>query len=141
MVTFQEAENYLKKLERDLSRIKNKTAELQILQKTGWNTSAGFNAPAVQSSGNSDPVFNTCTYISKLEEEIEELKKQYILDVQERKELFERVEKTLHYDILYGHYILFKSLAEIAREQSYSEEWVRKSHRKAIEEVQKLLIL
>ena len=139
MVTFREAENYLKKLKRDFSRINNKTAELHILQETGWNTTAGFNAPAVQSSGNSDPVWNTYTYISKLENEIKELQEQYILDVQERKELFEKVEKTLHYDILYGHYVLFKSLAEIAREKNYCEEWIRKSHKKAIIEVQKIL--
>lgn len=139
MVTFEEAEKYLLKLERDRSKIDNIKTELQILRKTGWNTSADLSASGVQSSGNSDPVWNTYAYIQKLEKEIEELEQQYILDVQERKELINKVEKTLHYDILYGRYILFESLSEIAQRKKYCYEWVRKSRKKAIEEVQKLL--
>lgn len=141
MVTYEEAEKYLLQLERDWSSINNKKAELQILQKTGWNSSSGSDAPAVQPSGKSDPVWNTYSYAMKLEKEIKELENQYVLDVIERKALIEKVKKTLHYEILYGRYILHKSLADIAREKSYCYEWVRKSHKKAIEEVQNLLIL
>lgn len=141
MVTYEEVEKYLLQLERDRDSIKNKKAELQILQNTGWNSSSGFDAPAVQPSGKSDPVWNTYSYAMKLEKEIKELENQYVLDTLERKALIEKVKKPLHYDILYGRYILHKSLAEIAREKNYCYEHVRNNHKKAVEEVRKFIIL
>ena len=75
------------------------------------------------------------------EEQLSSLSTSVSAILQKRQEIvrtIEQVEDPLLYDILFKHYVEYKSLVRIADEMGYSEIHIKKKHLKAIAEIKKI---
>ena len=76
--------------------------------------------------------------IFDLREEISEMISEFLQKRQEIVRTIEQVEDPLLYNILFKHYVEYKSLVRIADEMGYSEIHMKRMHLKAISEVKKI---
>jgi hypothetical protein len=134
------ADEFLKQIERADKVISNKLYEVQRLRVLAVSTTVPTDREAVQTSGVSDKVGNIVAKIIDLENEINELIDEYV-DLQRLCiGVIESVRNPVQYTVLHKHYVQYKSFAEIAEEEHYSYDGIMKVKRKALEQVDAILM-
>ena len=126
---------YLRQIENYDNRIKNKLIEEEQLSSLSTSVSAIPVGEKVQTSVKRDPMGDMVAKIFDLREEISKMISEFL---QEIVRTIEQVEDPLLYDILFKHYVEYKSLVRIADEMGYSEIHIKKKHLKAIAEIKKI---
>ena len=91
-----------------------------------------------QTSVKRDPMGDMVAKIFDLREEISKMISEFLQKKQEIVRTIEQVEDPLLYNILFKHYVEYKSLVRIADEMGYSEIHIKKKHLKALAEVKKI---
>lgn len=129
------AKEYLQQVRRMDRLINNKIAELEQLRTLATSITAATDREAVQTSGVSDKVGNVVASIVDLQNEINALVDTY---VDKRKEIIAQIDgieklQPLYYAILHGRYIQFQSLQQIADNEGYTAQYMRKTHGEALE--------
>jgi hypothetical protein len=134
------ADEFLKQIERADKVISNKLYEVQRLRVLAVSTTVPTDREVVQTSGVSDKVGNIVAKIIDLENEINELIDEYV-DLQRLCiSIIESVKNPVQYTVLHKHYVQYKSFAEIAEEEHYSYDGIMKVKRKALEQVDAILM-
>ena len=118
---------YLRQIENYDNRIKNKLIEEEQLSSLSTSVSAIPVGEKVQTSVKRDPMGDMVAKIFDLREEISKMISEFLQKKQEIVRTIEQVEDPLLYDILFKHYVEYKSLVRIADEMGYSEIHIKKS--------------
>lgn len=132
------ATQYLRQIENYDNRIKNKLIEEEQLSSLSTSVSAIPVGEKVQTSVKRDPMGDMIAKIFDLREEISKMISEFLQKKQEIVRTIEQVEDPLLYNILFKHYVEYKSLVRIADEMGYSEIHMKRMHLKAIAEVKKI---
>ena len=127
---------YLHQIENYDNRIKNKLIEEEQLNSLSTSVSAIPMDEKVQTSVRHDPMGDMIAKIFDLRDEISKMAAEFLEKKQEIIRTIEQVEDPVLYNILFKHYVEYKSLVRIADEMGYSEINVKKLHLKAVKEVQ-----
>lgn len=130
-----EVKEFLNRLEMIDCQIENKKAEIQMWKNVALNTSPQGESERVQSTKNPQKMADAVNRYVDLEKEIESL----VCEKAECIKIIERVSDPLLYDILHKYHIQHINLSEIAKMKNYSHDYMRKIHKKAHTELQKVL--
>lgn len=126
---------YLHQIENYDNRIKNKLIEEEQLNSLSTSVSAIPIGEKVQTSVKHDPMGDMIAKIFDLRDEISKMAAEFLEKKQEIIRTIEQVDDPVLYNILFKHYVEYKSLVRIADEMGYSEISVKKLHLKAVKEV------
>lgn len=112
--------------------IKDKQGELQELFCIATSITAPTDRDPVQSTGqHSDKVVNGVLMIAEKQEEISRL----IAEREKRIKLIRCLKKPIEYDVIYGHYVLGLSLADLAEELHYTYQYIILIHGRALKKL------
>lgn len=129
---------YLHQIENYDNRIKNKLIEEEQLNSLSTSVSAIPIREKVQTSVKHDPMGDMIAKIFDLRDEISKMAAEFLEKKQEIIRTIEQVDDPVLYNILFKHYVEYKSLVRIADEMGYSEIHMKRMHLKAIAEVKKI---
>lgn len=133
------AEKYLKQIKSSEVRIQRKQVELYQLNCLATQMTAPMGTEPIQVTGTSDKVGNISAKIVDLENYIKRLIEKFIADKEERIAVIEQVDDVLLYTILHKHYVEYKKISTIAKEEHYSDVHISNKHQEALERVQEIL--
>lgn len=132
------AKEYLSKLEKIEVEIEQKTEERQELMQRATSITTTFGIDKVQTSPKHDRMAELVAKAADMEREIA-LMLASLWD--ERNKIVNRIHAlntTNYITLLYKRYVQNKSLGQIAEEMSYSDQYVREMHCKAIKEFERV---
>ena len=133
------AREYLEQIEYLDELINNKLVEVYQLRCLATSCTAPTDREASSSSGVSDRVGKIVSKIVDLQAETDKAIDRFIDLKQECIKVIESVKNPLWYTILHKHYIQYKPFVLIAEEEGYTSPHISEIHRKALEEVQRIL--
>ena len=125
---------------RDLNNaIKRKKERIEELRWKAVSTTMPLNADKIQSSGSKDRVGELMCKIIIMENELEEMHKEYEEMTGEAIRRIYSIGNDEWSDILYTHYIEFKSLQEIATTKGVSLNAIRSRNNRAIKKYKRII--
>lgn len=133
------AKDYLMQIKYLEQRIQLKQEEITQLRTLATSITAPTDREAVQTSGTTDKVGELVVKIVDLRYEINDIIDKLIDTKRECIEVIEQIEIPLQYAVLHKFYIDNKPLPVIASELHYSYEHIKRIHRKALQNVEKIL--
>lgn len=132
------AREYLSRMEKIKVEIEQKEEERRELLECATSITAFFGSDKVQSSPKHDRMAELVTKAADMEREIS-LMVASLWD--ERNKIVNRIHTlntTNYITLLYKRYVQNKSLGQIAEEMSYSDQYIRELHGKALKEFEKV---
>lgn len=129
-----DAKHYLIRIQVCVSKIKNKQEEKAMWQELATGTSISMGGERVQSSGAKDKMARCVAEAVAIDAEIVELK-------EEIREIIRTIEalSVESYDILHKIYVQGMSYKELQIHYQKSSSWIKDTHKKAMNELQKVL--
>lgn len=144
-----DARSYLEEIQLLDEMKNNKSSEIYQLRCLATSCTAPTDREPSGKGGVSDRVGNIVTKIVALQDEYYEAVDRFVDARKERVKVIEGIRKPLYYTILHKHYIGVKvdedsptwymSLADIAEVEGYSYSHICDCHRRALDEVQRVL--
>lgn len=133
-----EATEYLRQLQKLDKLITNKLIEKEQWRTIALGTTARSAGERVQSSGSQQKMADAIGRCIDIEAEINAYIDKLI---DKRQEIIEVIEKLppVEYDFLHKVYVQFHTLREAGELMGKSDGWAKKTHRRAIAEVQRIL--
>lgn len=124
----------MEQIEKIDNLIKNKKYEIDEWQSIAEGTSISSTGERVQSSGQLHKMENAAIKVVEIEQSVERLKNK-------KQEIINTIEQLSAeaYDILHKKYIQYKSLEEIGEEKSYAWSTIKRKHKEALNQLQKVL--
>lgn len=125
---------------RDLDKaIKRKRERIEELRWSAVSTTIPLNSDKIQSSGAKDRLGDLMCKIIILENELEEMENEYSEMTGEAVTRIYSIGNDEWADILYTHYIEFKSLQEIANAKGVSLNAIRSRNNRAIKKYKSII--
>lgn len=134
-----EAQNYLKQVEKLDARIRNKLIEQRQWRDIALGITANMEGERVQSSGAKDKMAAAVDRCVDMEAEIDNLVDIIIEKKKEVVQTIEQLSSVTEYNVLHMRYIQFKTLQEIADHYGYEYGWATTTHGRALKNVQSIL--
>lgn len=133
-----DTKKYLNQIERLEKQIQNKLSEIYQLKTMACSVSVSNEKDRVQTSPDKDRLGSTVAKIVDLEKETDKLVDEY---VKLKKEVLHRISmlnNSKQKYILVQKYIKYKSIYTIAEELGMTDRGCKKTHKKALEELEKI---
>ena len=129
-----DAKKYMCEYQKCVLKIKNKLAEIEILDSIRTGTSAPMSGERVQTSGSKDKAGDATARIVDLKNEIIECE-------MVQKEITDTIEqlKSDEYDVLHKRYVQDMTYKEIGFFCGYDKDWATTKHGRALQSLQRIL--
>lgn len=134
-----DAETYLKEISKCEARIYGKIAEIKRLECLATSVTAALCDDKVQTSGISDKIGNIVVQIETEKEKLQKAIEHFFEVKSERIALIEQLDNVLDYKVIHGKYVRYLKFKDIAKEEHFSEQYIREVHIRALENFQILL--
>lgn len=134
------ADEFLQQIATYDSLVDGKISERDKLWDLATKITVPTDKEAIQTSGVSDKVGNIGAKLADVERELDEIIDEYIDIQRECIKLIERLaDKPVEYNVIHKHYVLYKSFAEIEREENYTHDGIMKVRRRALARIEGFL--
>lgn len=133
------AKDFLSQIKKFDKMIHNKQVEIERLKAIANSTTPNMSGERVQSTSNPQKMADAVDSYLDIEREVERDK---MMLEEKRREIIaviEQLDNSLHYTVLYNHYVEKKKLKKIAIEEHYSYAYIIEIHQDAKKKVEKIL--
>lgn len=131
------ADEFLQRIEIYDSLVDAKISERDKLWELATKITVPTDREAIQTSGVSDKVGNIGAKLADVERELDEIIDEYIDIQRECIKLIERLaDKPIEYKVIHKHYVLYKTLVEIEREENYSYDGIMRIKKRALQRIE-----
>lgn len=134
------AKTYLKQIRLLDKRIDDGLEELERLNALLTRVTSALGGEVVSGSKDPDKMTVNTDKVIKLRKMLNRLVDKYVDIKQEATELLSQVENPVHYQILHGRYVLYKTWEQIADEIGYTYQWTCQLHGVALLEFEKIML-
>ena len=134
------ADEFLQRIATYDSLVNGKIRERDKLWELATKITVPTDKEAIQTSGVSDKVGEIASRLADVERELDEIIDEYIDIQRECISYIERLaDKPIEYTVIHKHYVLYKSYAEIEREENYSYDGIMRIKSRALKRIEGFL--